>query len=188
MMNNRKNESIVKIIERVSISSILSIAVNIFSLVLVFIIHLTLTNYLGSEDYGLYYFIASLVMILSILTKGGIDTLLIKFLPKYSIENNPRLIKGLLSFTNRRVIINCIIIGLIFIISIFAINNYKHLDNFNDYLYFLILLPCISFLHINQAKLIGFKLPIKSQISEKLIFPIIFLVSISYLLHSEGLM
>ena len=68
------------------------------------------------------------------------------------------------------------------------INNYKHLDNFNDYLYFLILLPCISFLHINQAKLIGFKLPIKSQISEKLIFPIIFLVSISYLLHSEGLM
>ena len=188
MMSNKKNESIVKIIERVSISSILSIAVNIFSLVLVFIIHLTLTNYLGSEDYGLYYFIASLVMILSILTKGGIDTLLIKFLPKYSIENNPGLIKGLLSFTNRRVIINCIIIGLIFIISIFAINNYKHLDNFNDYLYFLILLPCISFLHINQAKLIGFKLPIKSQISEKLIFPIIFLVSISYLLHSEGLM
>ena len=119
MLNNKKNESIVKIIERVSISSILSMAVNIFSLVLVFIIHLTLTNYLGSEDYGLYYFIASLVMILSILTKGGIDTLLIKFLPKYSIENNPGLIKGLLSFTNRRVIINCIIIGLIFIISIF---------------------------------------------------------------------
>ena len=53
-MNNKKNESIVKIIERVSISSILSMAVNIFSLVLVFIIHLTLTNYLGSEDYGLY--------------------------------------------------------------------------------------------------------------------------------------
>ena len=97
MMNNKKNESIVKIIERVSISSILSIAVNIFSLVLVFIIHLTLTNYLGSDDYGLYYFIASLVMILSILAKGGIDTLLIKCLPKYSIENNPGLIKGLLS-------------------------------------------------------------------------------------------
>ena len=106
-MNNNNNELIVKKIKRISISSIISMAINIFSLILIFIIHLTLSNNLGSENYGLYYFISTLVIIFSILSKGGTDTLLIKCLSKYSAEDNYGLIKGVLSFTNRRVISNC---------------------------------------------------------------------------------
>ena len=187
-MNNNNNELIVKIIKRISISSIISMAINIFSLILIFIIHLTLSNNLGSENYGLYYFISTLVIIFSILSKGGTDTLLIKCLSKYSAEDNYGLIKGVLSFTNRRVISNCIVIGITFFIVIIELNVYDYLDNINSYLYFLILLPCISFLHINQAKLIGFKLPIRSQLAERLIFPAFFLLSIMYLSYSEKLM
>jgi len=185
-MNDNNNEAIVKIIKKISISSTVSMAVNIVCLILIFLIHLILSNHLGSENYGKYYFILTLITILSIFSKGGVDTLLIRLLSKYSAKNNIGLIKGLVSFSTKRVISNCIIIIILSIISIIVLNKYSHSNN-SDYLYALLLLPCISFLHIGQAKLAGFKLLIKSQIPEKLIFPLLFIITLLFLLYSKGL-
>jgi len=178
-MNNLKLEDIKdNLLNKLSLASSLMLGINIFNLIFVFCLHITLTRHMGAENYGGYYFTITLITILSIFTKAGADTLLIRYLPKYVSENCFELVKGVMTYITKRTAIYCFFVVVISILIINILNYYY--DNFNktEYYYGLLLLPCLSFLHITQAKLTGFKLVIKSQVPERVIFPLFFVLSV----------
>lgn len=138
------------LLNKLSLASTIMLSINIFNLIFVFCMHIILTRYLGAENYGIYYFTITLVTVLTIFTKAGADTLLIRYVPKYVSENSLGLVKGVMSYIIKRTAYNCVVAFLICVLVIIILNQYYGTDDYSEYYYGLFLLPCLSFLHIHS--------------------------------------
>ncbi len=127
---------------------------------------------MDTTNFGYYYFIITMLSILVIFSKYGYDLLLIRFIPKYFAQNNLNELKGILIHTNTRSIKNSIFLVLIFMLFIFLLNQIIPVKNISFYFIGILLLPMLTFLQINQAKLNGFGRITHSQLPERIILPV----------------
>tara|TARA_B100000029_G_scaffold512082_1_gene607818 strand:- start:629 stop:1828 length:1200 start_codon:yes stop_codon:yes gene_type:complete len=127
---------------------------------------------MDTTNFGYYYFIITMISILVIFSKYGYDLLLIRFIPKYFAQNNLNELKGILIHTNTRSIKNSIFLVLIFMLFIFLLNQIIPVKNISFYFIGILLLPMLTFLQINQAKLNGFGRITHSQLPERIILPV----------------
>ena len=57
---------------------------------------LTLARILGVEQFGLFIAVYSLVSVLTVFSRLGFDTALLRYLPAYGVNNAPELIAGII--------------------------------------------------------------------------------------------
>lgn len=70
----------------------------IFGALIAFLVQIPLARLLGAEDYGIYIYLLSWIMMFGILTKIGMNTTLPKFMPIYLVDSKWDCLKGVLSF------------------------------------------------------------------------------------------
>ncbi len=131
-------------------------------------------------NFGYYYFITTLIATLVIFTKYGFDLLLIRFIPKYLATNNLDELKGVLIYTKIKSIRNAIFITVIFVLFVIVIDKINPIINMPFYFLGILLLPLLTFLQINQAKLNGFGKIAHSQLPERIILPIFIIISVFF--------
>ena len=135
---------------------------------------------MGSNDFGFYYYIITLIAILVIFTKYGFDLLLIRFIPKFLAEKRLNQLKGILIYTNTSCIKNSIYVVAVFLVIIFLLNEISPVKSIFLYLIGISLLPFLTLLQINQAKLNGFKEIVLSQLPERIILPVFIIICVYF--------
>ena len=133
---------------------------------------------MDSINFGYYYFIITLIATLAIFTKYGFDLLLIRFIPKYLANSNFNELKGILIYTKIKSIKNSIFIIIIFALFVSLADQVHPIKNISFYFLGILLLPLLTFLQINQAKLNGFGKIAHSQLPERIILPTFIIISV----------
>lgn len=154
-----------------------------------FIIGLLLARLLGTTGYGTYAYAMSWVGLLAVPGALGLDKLLVREVAIYKTKSEWDLMKGLLRWANKAVLIVSSGLALLaaVIISIFV----SHRDRLvlASLLIALISLPLVTLTRLRQAALKGLNRVTAGQVPEMLIQPTLFILFIStaYLLLGKGL-
>jgi O-antigen/teichoic acid export membrane protein len=139
-----------------------------------------LSRLMGANSFGFYFFIVTLITTLVIFSKNGLDLLVIRFIPKYIVENKYNELNGIARYVNNRSIRNCIFVVTIYISIIFLLNQYILIKDISLYFIGILLLPILTLLQLNQAKLNGFKEIILSQLPERIILPLSIIIFVYF--------
>ena len=145
-----------------------------------FLFYIYLSRSMGSNDFGFYYYIITLIATLVIFCKCGFDLLLIRFIPKLLVEKRLNQLKGILIYTNTSCIKNSIYVIAVFLAIIFLLNEISPVKSIFLYLIGISLLPFLTLLQINQAKLNGFKEIVLSQLPERIILPVFIIICVYF--------
>lgn len=139
------------------------------------IISILLANLLGLSNYGQYTYVITIVAILSIPVELGFPNLIIRYIAKYEFEREWGFIRGLLKVSNLTILVitGALLIGLI----IFNELNPQYDDKVLMSLGYLII-PFIALSAVRDAALRGFRYVVLSLVSENIIRPVVFIVSI----------
>ena len=62
--------------------------IHLSNVVITFLFYIYLSRIMGANNFGFYFFIITLITTLAIFSKNGLDLLVIRFIPKYIVENN----------------------------------------------------------------------------------------------------
>jgi len=167
-------------INNISTKTVSVLLIHISNIAITFLFYIYLSRSMNSTDFGNYYFIITMVSTLVIFSKYGFDLLLIRFIPKYLANSDLNELKGILIHTNIKSIKNSIFIMVIFALFIFLLDQINPIENTSFYFLGILLLPILTFLQINQAKLNGFGKITYSQLPERIILPISIIVFVFF--------
>ncbi len=139
---------------------------------------LILARLLGVEQFGLFISIYSLITLLTVFSKLGFDTALLRFLPAYEVQGRLDLITGITWRSNQWVLAMSLAISLLMagLIAIF-IDQKDPIFIFTAFLG-CALLPLLSQAGVKQAALVGLGYPTVGLLPEKVIFPSLVIVGI----------
>ena len=154
-----------------------------FSLVIGFVSNFILVKTTGVGNYGSYVYVFNLLYLLAGFCILGVDTLLVKKIPVYENANLLSELKGVIIFSIGFTIIGSIIIAAI---SGKIAELTKAIGRTANINWFVLAFPGLLFMSltfINQASLQGFKKIFLSQVTEKLIKPLLVIGLVSGLFY-----
>ena len=166
---------------KVSKNTICIFLIHLSNVVITFLFYIYLSRIMGANNFGFYFFIVTLITTLAIFSKNGLDLLVIRFIPKYIVENKYNKLIGITKYVNDRAIKNCMIIFTIYVSIIFLLNQFSPIENISIYFIGILFLPILTLLQLNQAKLNGFKEIILSQLPERIILPLSIIIFVYFL-------
>lgn len=140
---------------------------------------------LGPESYGLYAYILSVIMLLGLPTQGGLPTLIMREIAKYSYDFDWSRLRGLLLAANVAVILFSTIAA---VLALLYSSIYKSPDtNSSAFIWGMALLPLTAFSNVRIGVLKGFKNVVKGSLPEQIVKPLIllFLLLVVYFLEVE---
>ncbi len=154
---------------------------------LAFLVQIPLTRLLGAENYGIYVYVLSWVMIAAVFTRLGMDITFVKYIPTYVTEKKWPSMKGILAFGFGGAVAVCVLL-----IGIVSAGLYIFDLQTSVFLPFIpvgaALLVVLTISQLTKEALRGLKLVILSEIMEGIIRPFIFLAFflLFFPLFSEG--
>ena len=158
-------------------------------LILTFSVSLFLARFFGSSITGKYYLFLSILTGISVITKFGFNSTLIKFCAHHSIEEEKEKIRGYWYTTSKVSIVLslCIIILIISIAEIIRSTGYMLID-YEILTYLFIALIPFTILGHNIAILVGLNHQATASITESIALPglFLFLVVIFYFYNSNS--
>jgi O-antigen/teichoic acid export membrane protein len=148
------------------------------SVMLVFAGNIFLTRWAGSSAYGEYVHIFNWISVLSVITLGGRDDLLLAKIPKYLHNNEHDQVRKIVRKTNRDIFIRSVIVisaflGLIYFIKIKTLSDIK-----SNFALAVVAIYLVSFTSLNQSALQALNYIKLSQVPEKIIRPFLLLILI----------
>ena len=161
--------------------SISILLMQVFSIILFFVINILLARYLGVKGYGFYTFLLAWVSVLSVIATAGWDGLLVREITKYQSGKKWGLLKGLLGRSNRVVLISSFTLLTLVLAGSYFLPFFHEVHLPKEVLAIsLLLLPFLAFANLRQAALRGLNKVVTGQIPEKIIFPfcLLFLIVI----------
>lgn len=134
-------------------------------------VSVTLARVLGPEGYGVYAFCLAVVSMMAIPAQFGVGTVMVRFCAAYEKQRDWGLLKGLLQWGNRFVLISSVILaasaGLVLAISPGLVPPQS-----NETLWWaLLLLPVLALGELRAAALRGFRRFVTGQLPETLLRP-----------------
>lgn len=156
-----------------------TIWIQLVSFVLIFGTSFVMTNLLGAADYGTFTYIFSVIYITSNLSTLGYDFFLVKNLAAYQSKNQWGKIKGAIKHTYLIVALVMVVSMLILFVLFNQLGFFSKIGNVKLFYISLLALPLAAFLIIGEATLQGIKKIKESQLPEKIIKPLSFLLFIS---------
>lgn len=156
------------------------------ALVLGFISNYVLIKVAGVNAYGSYIYVFNLLYLLTVFCIFGTDTLLIKKMGVFNKDSEHQHMKGVIIFSLITAIVGSVVVSLV---SSFVIRFAGILDNKIDiswYLLATVTLPMLSMITVNQASLQGLKKVFFSQVAEKLIRPLLIILTALFFFYIGG--
>jgi O-antigen/teichoic acid export membrane protein len=146
------------------------------SVALVFLGNLLLARWAGADAYGKYVHVFNWISILSVAAIGGREDLAIAEITKYKVNNRPWQIFSLVKTLNRHIFIASVLIGAIFLTTIFLV-PVKTLHEYRfEFLIASAAIYFMAFLSVNQFVLQALNYIRLSQYVEKLVKPLLLIV------------
>jgi len=147
-----------------------------------FLLSIVLARLLGSEGYGVYSFILSLLMLLAIPIQAGLPSLAVRETSKALVSNNWSLIRGLWLWIFRLSLLYFILLCLFLIILFFFSKEWNHQPRYEVFLAGFIVIPMGALIISQSAIIRGFGRVVVGSIFDGLIRSSVILVLIATLL------
>lgn len=149
-----------------------SLGLRVAFLILGFLVSVVLARSLGVKEFSIYTYIMSWVWLLSVFTKMGFVDLLVREVAIFHTQKNWGVLRGILLFSNRIVILLCGFVFLAFcILAFYIFPNIINVNLRNNFLIGLAILPIISLTGLRQGTLRGLNKVIIGQIPEYIVKP-----------------
>lgn len=153
-----------------------SAGLKLVNTLLTFVVGVLLARNLGPENYGIYTFVLSIITLLSLPTKAGLPTLIVRETAKYQQHGKWSKLKGLLTLANVFVVGFSIFVALIAAGTAWMMWGGEQSIKTNTFLWALMLLPIVSFDNIRGATLRGLRKVVQGQVSEQLVKPLVLVI------------
>jgi len=163
-------------------NALASLFVNILGLFLNFILTLVLAKLLVPEEFGVYVYIYTWLGILLIISVLGFDSLMVRSIPKYVVQNKTDQLRGLLRYGNRVTFAASLGLGLVVMIVVLAV-EFQQKSQLYAVLTALLCLPLMSIGLVKQSILRGLHRITQSRVPDIVVRPtiVITLVATFYL-------
>lgn len=156
--------------------SLKSLLIKLFSMVLTLLVSVVLARTLTVQGYGQYTYAFSIISILIIPTSLGLPNLIVKYIAEYSINKEFSLMKGLIVFAIRFVVLSSIVLSIVSYIIAISLNENVPVLDLETFSFALLLLPTLALNSIVGAAIRGKGRVIIGQISHSIIYPLVFIV------------
>lgn len=140
----------------------------------------------GVTAYGSYVYIFNLLYLLSVFCVMGTDTLLVKKAAVYNDALKHAELKGVIIFSFLITLAGAILVSVISSLVFPFTGILKDVTTINWFILSLLSLPMLSFIKINQGSLQGLKKIFLSQVSDKLIRPILLIAGVLLMFFIKG--
>lgn len=170
-------------------SAISSIMIRVLGTGLAFLLSLTLARTLGAEGFGIYSFVLSVIMFLSIPIQAGFPNLAVREIAKAHQKDDWLSIKGLLVWIFKILLsYSAGLFLLILILNLLDISWMKK-DRYEVFLYGVLLIPFIPILLIQNATIRGLGRVVIGIIPDSILRPGLTLIMVTFLIffYSESL-
>lgn len=178
--------------------ALIGIFIQSIAILIGFLLNIIIARLVNPQEFGNYVYLLSWVTLLAGIFTIGLDDLLLQNIPKYKINNQPELIKGLIIFSHKLVAYVISISLFLFLILLLFVNNFPFILNnssvYKNYVQFflnannyywiqfgLILVIIQAFIIVQQAVLQSNKNLIAALLPDKIIKPILFITIIAIL-------
>jgi len=147
--------------------------VNISGTFVTFLINVILARISGVEYYGQYVYVLSWVSLLVLVSKFGLDTTSLRFIPKYVSEENYPSLRGYRKKSSHILMVVSISVAVVSSLAVFLIS--KNIDKSLRYTFYIsfILLPLQSYLILRGSYLQAFHFSALNQFLQILFKPIL---------------
>jgi O-antigen/teichoic acid export membrane protein len=140
-----------------------------------FLISLILARSLGAAEYGVYVFILAWINFLCILVLAGLDNVVIREVAAGQAQSAWGVVRGLLRWSNRVVLVLSVIVGLLASITAWGFARKVNWPQLPAFLIALTLLPLLALTRVRQAAMQGLHHVVAGQLPEAVIQPAIFI-------------
>lgn len=165
-----------------------SAGVRIVGMFFAFLVGVQLARALGAEGYGVYGLAMSIISLLAIPMQFGLPSLLTREIAAAEVKNEWSIIRGILDWSNRTVIMLSIAITLVMLTALFLFT--KQINSELQYTLFsgLLLMPFIALGNLRGAALRGLRHIVKGQFFEVVLRPALFslLLLIASIIFTQG--
>ncbi|QQE65695.1 flippase [Leptolyngbya sp. BL0902] len=171
-----------KIIKKISGTGLIGIAQKAGQL----LVSAILARSLGAEDYGVYAYALSVIVILSLPINAGIQQVVIRETATFELNHDWGLLKGLLQWSISVVLgISILVISLSVGIVLFFINDNSGILDPKTFMIAILALPIDSLSLIRTALMRGLRHPVSAFLPEGIVLPWINIALILWLLLHE---
>jgi len=143
-----------------------------------FIYTFLLARILEPPDYGIFVYVKSWIQLLSVFSIFGCSALIVREISALKIKSSLSLIRGLILWASRNVLLFSVIFAVFVAIIISTIiNNFSSEITYTFWIG-LVLLPLLSLIRLKKAIMQGLHLIVKGQLPEMFLQPILFILLI----------
>lgn len=168
---------------RLSTNAVSTLVIKVISYGLAFASSFVLARHIGAEGYGEYAFIVSIISVLSIPVGMGLSQLLIRDVAMYCSMSSWGLIRGLLLWADRMIIMNSFALGVIAAAVVWFSARHQNLQWQWAFFVALLALPLIALGQMRQSALQGLNRIVSGLLPLAIIQPMVFLfLSVGYFL------
>lgn len=162
-----------------------SFLLKIAGIAIAFGVQILLARTLGKEQYGIFAYVISWLMVLILLGKLGIDTTLLRYAAAYRAKEEWGLLKGILKTGNIIAFIASISIGIIIALVIFALGDRIANDLKMTFWIGCLVLPVMALVQLRQAIMRSMQKVILAVFPELIIQPVVMAVLMFILILSD---
>jgi O-antigen/teichoic acid export membrane protein len=165
--------------KRLSRGGATTFLINAIGMGLSMVMQIVLARLLGAIGYGIFAFVTTIMTFMLFATKLGFDTLIVRYVPVYQVNEKWDLIKGLIRRTNQFGLVLSILAGIVGLV--FLGWNYQQIDaeQFTAYLAGFFSLPFLTLAILRQSTLQAFKDVLFAQLPEKIVRPIMTIILVT---------
>ncbi|VAW52939.1 hypothetical protein MNBD_GAMMA05-1881 [hydrothermal vent metagenome] len=150
--------------------------INVGSNILLFILSVILARSLGAAEYGVYMYVLTWILALSMPAGMGLPRMLVRNVASYHEQSEWGLIRGLVRWTNL-IVLSASLATIILVIAITFFLKPKINTESLDILWLaLILLPILTYIRLQQSTMQGFHRVVIGSLPEAIIQPLIFIL------------
>lgn len=143
-----------------------SLGIRIATVGLAFVTQILLARFMGAGPYGTYIYVLTWLNVLALLSRCGLDNLLIRFAAAYAARRQWSLLKGLIRFAYRLAFLASLGLGLLVWLLIELMRNEIGGESYRTFLAALVVLPISALWGVGQGLLFGLKHPWRAQLPE----------------------
>ena len=154
-----------------------ALILKILNIVLALSASIVLTRTLGAEQFGVYTFIFSIIVLLMVPAQFGMTTLVVRETAKAEAEENWGLLRGLWRWTSSTAMATSIVIMLLCAVYVKGFATHIYAATSTDaFLYALIAIPFIALSSLRGAALQGLRKIVQGQLPESILRPLLLII------------
>jgi O-antigen/teichoic acid export membrane protein len=153
-----------------------SLLVSILGAVFVFATQILLARLMGAEEYGIYYYALSWLLVIALISQFGFDQTLLRFMPIYIQDGDWSKARGILKTGWRLVTVSGVLSGALMILVVLVFGDNLSASQRTVFMVAALCLPLRGLIYIRQATLRSFMYTVRSLLPDAVIAPVVLMI------------